>query len=91
MFHQAWEALNWRYSPRRADIAYLHILNLAAKGMEGDVAAVLAELLTWTEPWDDGTVAARVQASPVLPQMQQERVDLSAYDRLLQEVSHDAA
>jgi len=91
VFHQAWEALNRRYSPRRADIAYLHILNLAAKGMEGDVAAVLAELLTWTEPWDDGTVAARVQASPVLPQMQQERVDLSAYDRLLQEVCHDAA
>jgi len=91
VFRQAWEALNRRYSPRRADIAYLHILNLAAKGMESDVAAVLAGLLAGDEPWDDCTVAERVQPSPILPAMQEERVDLSAYDRLLQEVGHDIA
>lgn len=91
VFRQAWEALNQRYSPRRADIAYLHILNLAAKGMESDVAAVLTELLASGKPWDDQTVAESVRTAPVLPAMKQEQVDLSAYDRLLQEVRDDAA
>jgi len=91
VFRQAWEALNRRYSPRRADIAYLHILNLAAKGMESDVAAVLAKLLASGKPWNDQTVAERVQTAPALPAMKQERVDLGVYDRLLQEVRHDAA
>lgn len=90
VFHQAWEALNRRYSPRRADIAYLHILNLAAKGMESDVASVLAELLASEESWNDQTVAEQVQTAPPLPAMKQERVDLSVYDSLLQEVRHDA-
>ena len=45
VFRQAWEALGSRLSPRRADLAYLRILKLAATGLESDVAAVLAELL----------------------------------------------
>jgi len=91
VFRQAWEALNRRYSPRRADIAYLHILNLAAKGMESDVASVLAELMASGESWTGQTVAERVQTAPALPAMKQEQVDLGVYDSLLQEVRYDAA
>ena len=57
VFRQAWDALQKRLSPRRADIAYLRILKLAARGLETDVAAVLEELLASGQVWDDQTVA----------------------------------
>lgn len=93
VFRRAWEALNQRLSPRRADIAYLHILNLAAKGMESDVAAVLDDLLEANRAWNDQTVAERVQPQRmVFPGLELNQVDLSRYDQLLSgEVHYDAA
>ncbi len=93
IFRQAWDALQGRLSPRKADIAYLRILKLAAKGLETDVAATLEELLSSKEPWDDQSVAERVQ--PIyaeIPGLEPNTINLKAYDQLLsQEVYHDPA
>lgn len=91
VFRRAWEALQARLSPRRADIAYLRILKLAAKGLESDVAAVLQELLNAEDSWDDRTVAERVQPRPArLPGLEVNGVNLEEYDRLLSpEVCHE--
>ena len=89
-FRQAWDALQRRFSPRKADIAYLRILKLAAKGLETDVAAVLEELLASNEIWDDQTVAERVQPPhPKTPYLEATAVNLKEYDQLLsQEVCY---
>jgi hypothetical protein len=93
VFRQAWEALNQHLSPRRADIAYLRILKLAARGLESDVAATLEALLNSKNAWDDQTVAEQVQPQiPVPPSLTQHTVNLSEYDRLLtREVCYDPA
>ena len=93
MFRQAWDALQGRFSPRRADIAYLRILKLAAKGLETDVAAVLEELLASQKSWDDQTVAEQVQPPDYqLPDLEKHTVNLEEYDQLLsKEVSYDPA
>jgi hypothetical protein len=93
VFRQAWDTLQKRLSPRRADIAYLRILKLAAKGLETDVAAVLEELLASTQIWDDQTVADRVHPrQPKIPGLKAETVNLQEYDRLLsREVCYDPA
>jgi hypothetical protein len=93
VFRQAWEALNQHLSPRRADIAYLRILKLAARGMETDVAATLETLLSSKNHWDDQTVAEQVQPQlPVPPGLAQPTVNLIEYDRLLtREARHDPA
>jgi hypothetical protein len=93
VFRQAWEALNQRLSPRRADIAYLHILKLAARGMETDVAATLETLLSSKCAWDDQTVAEQVQPQlPMPPDLAEHTVNLAEYDHLLQrELCYDPA
>jgi hypothetical protein len=93
VFRRAWDALQGRLSPRRADIAYLRILKLAAKGLETDVAAVLEELLASKKIWDDQTVAERVQPlHPTIPSLEENTVNLKEYDQLLsQEVCYDPA
>jgi transposase InsO family protein len=93
VFRQAWEALNRQFSPRRADLAYLRILKLAAYGSESDVAAVLESLLTTQTAWDDQSVAALLQpVSPDAPVLQPVKVNLAEYDRLLGgEVNYGAA
>ncbi len=94
VFRQAWEDLNQRSSPRKADITFLRILKLAANGMESDVAATLEDLLNSTKTsWNDQTVAERVQPlQPSILNLQEHTVNLSEYDRLLsQEVSYEAA
>jgi hypothetical protein len=84
VFRQAWEALNQQLSPRRADIAYLRILKLAAGDLESDVAATLETLLSTQKAWDDQDVAEQVQpALPVPPGLAQPSINLSEYDRLL--------
>jgi len=84
VFRQAWEALRTHLSPRRADLAYLRILKLAAKGLESDVNAVLEELLASEKRWDDQTVTQRLQPyQGVIPDLQENVVDLKAYDQLL--------
>jgi len=93
VFRQAWDALQKRLSPRRADIAYLRILKLAAQGLETDVAAVLEELLASQVSWDDQTIAERVQPLyPKVPGLEENTVNLKEYDQLLsQEVCYDPA
>jgi hypothetical protein len=93
VFRQTWDALQKRLSPRRADIAYLRILKLAARGLETDVTAVLEELLASKQVWDDQTVADRVypQQSKI-PDLKINPVNLQEYDRLLsREVCCDPA
>ena len=93
VFRQAWDALQERLSPRKADIAYLRILKLAAKGMESDVAAALEDLLNAKTSWNAQTVADRVQPlQPSIPKLQEHRINLNEYDRLLsQEVCYETA
>jgi Mu transposase-like protein len=83
-FRRAWEALTARLPPRRADIAYLRVLKLAATTLEVDVERVLAEALAAGEPWDDRTIAARVRpAVAAPPALATGAVDLADYDALL--------
>ena len=91
LFKQAWEHLTHAYAPRKADLIYLRILNLAAQHLEVDVATALACLLETTTPWDDTDVAQLVQPelAPV-PTLAPLDVDLQSYDQLLTAVAHDA-
>jgi hypothetical protein len=93
VFRRAWENLNRRFSPRKADIAFLRILKLAANGMESDVAAALEDLLNTKTSWNDQMVAERVQPLQAsIPNLQEHTVNLSEYDRLLSpEVCYDPA
>jgi hypothetical protein len=84
VFRQAWEALDRRFSPRKADLAYLRILKLAAQGLETDVAGALELLLASPSDWDDHSVAALVQPiAASLPDLQPQEINLSVYDQLL--------
>jgi len=92
-FRTAWEALDARMSPRRADLAYLRILKLAADNLESDVELALKLVLESGERWDHETIAALVQPStPPAPQVEQPAVELRTYDQLLtMEVAHEPA
>ncbi|HEV8639067.1 MAG TPA: IS21 family transposase [Chloroflexota bacterium] len=94
-FRRAWEELDGRLPPRRADLAYLRVLKLAATTLQVDVERALAEALAAGEPWDDRTIAARVrpELAPA-PALATGAVDLAAYDALLgdpPEADDDAA
>jgi hypothetical protein len=93
VFRQAWEALDSRMPPRKADLAYLRILKLAAGGLETDVAEALKLVLHSKNKWDDQHVAELVQPTPkAVPQLTQQSVELSVYDQLLhQENCHVSA
>jgi hypothetical protein len=93
VFRRAWETLAQRFSPRRADLAYLRILKLAAQGLESDVAQTLEVLLSGKSSWDDQTVAELVQPiSACIPDLAEQVVNLSLYDQLLsQEAGHVTA
>ena len=94
VFRQAWEALASRLPPRKADLAYLRILKLAAGGLETDVAEALKLVLRSKNKWDDQTVAELVQPTTprAVPQLTQQSVELSVYDQLLhQENCHVSA
>ena len=84
VFRRAWEQLNQWLSPRRADIAYLRILNLAAKTMESEVECALELLLDGPAGWDDAQVQQLVQpeTAPV-PAIECGTVSLQVYDQLL--------
>ncbi len=92
VFRRAWEALCARLSERRADLAYLRILKLAATTLEVEVAAELERLLATATVWDDATVAAQVR--PPLdapPTLTTGSVDLRSYDALLHEAVREAS
>ncbi len=87
VFRQAWEQLNQWQAPRKADLAYLRILRLAARTLESEVARALALLLATTEQWDETDVERLLQPEPIpVPQLACAKVDLRHYDRLLSEV-----
>lgn len=91
VFRQAWDALCARLSARRADLAYLRILKLAAMTLETDVAAVLDSLLAGDEAWDDETVKVRLQpAIGTVPDVVLGPVSLADYDQLLTQDAGDA-
>lgn len=93
VFRQAWDTLQEHLHPRKADLAYLRILKLAAKGFESDVATALTDLLASKECWDDQTVSALVQPPQgEIPAIEPGIVNLAHYDQLLSpEVCHDFA
>jgi hypothetical protein len=93
VFRRAWEQLNGWLSPRRADISYLQILNLAAKTMECDVECALEILLESQESWNEADVAQLVQPEKrAVPLIERGAVSLQVYDQLLNQggshVSH---
>lgn len=84
VFRRAWETLDHRLSPRKADLTYLRILKMAAEGLETDVAEALETLFASPNEWDDHSVAEMVQ--PIIasiPDLQQQTVNLNVYDQLL--------
>jgi len=92
VFRQAWDDLCRRLSPRRADLAYLRILNLAAMTMESDVARLLATVLTEGGQWTDETVKAHLAPTVVdVPTLAQPVVSLAEYDQLLTQKVNDVA
>lgn len=92
IFRQAWEQLCSRLSPRRADLAYLRILKLAAMTLQSDVAGVLAVLLAEGGAWDDETVKTRMAVpGGAVPILAQPEVCLTAYDELLGQEARDVA
>jgi hypothetical protein len=91
VFRQAWERLNQWQSPRKADLAYLRILRLAARTMESDVAWALKQLLATTGMWDDTDVEHLLQPEPIeIPALTCGEVELEQYDRLLTGVAYGA-
>ena len=93
VFRQAWETLDQRLPPRKADMIYLRILKLAAQGLETDVAEALKCLLATKPVWDDSTVTKLVQPPQnTIPELEQPMVNLSVYDQFLNpEVYHVSA
>jgi len=93
VFRQAWAQLEQWYSPRKADLAYLRILRLAARHSESEVATALSLLLAQTTRWDDLDVEQLLQPQLVAatPVVAPPVINLAQYDRLLQEVCCDPA
>jgi len=94
VFRQAWEKLNARFHPRKADLLYLRILKQAARGMESEVAQQLSDLLASSCDWTEETLAVLTQAPalPTLPQVAPQNINLLVYDQLLQtEAAHVCA
>jgi hypothetical protein len=92
IFRQAWEQLNQWHAPRRADLIYLQILQLAARTLEDEVAAVLEQLVSQGTVWSQEDVDRLLKPDPVVvPVIEAGAVDLAQYDQLLGEVSHEPA
>lgn len=89
VFRRAWEALNKWHAPRQADLAYLRILDLAAKTSETDVATALEKALKSKTRWNDREIIAEL-ARPMqkVPRQEPQSVSLEVYDELLQTVPH---
>jgi len=92
VFRRAWEQLKQWYAPRKADMAYLRILHLAARTLESDVAAALECLLDTDAPWDENDVKQLLQLDPIpVPAIARSEVSLHVYDQLLTEASYEPA
>jgi hypothetical protein len=88
VFRRAYDAIQTPHHGTRGDLEYLRILHLAASTMQADVEAVLAEVLSASEPITSEGVKARVTTSlrPAVPEMAAPKIDLVAYDGLLGQV-----
>jgi len=88
-FRKAYDALAAALaSERQVDINYLRILHLAASEMECEVEAALDLLLEQgATPLADELKELVKPHEPELPEIPVPRVDLSGYDKLLEEVS----
>jgi hypothetical protein len=93
VFRQAWEQLQQWHSPRKADLIYLRLLQLAARTMECEVEAVLRRLLLAHRRWDDSDVEPWLALPPptAAPALAAPIIDLGRYDQLLTEVRDVAA
>lgn len=92
IFRRAWEQLEQWHSPRRADIIYLRVLQLAARTIESDVAAALELLVNRGQRWDESDVAQMAAPEPVaVPRLRRGPVELGSYDQLLLEFAHEPA
>ncbi len=92
VFREAWEQLQGRQSPRRADLTYLRILHLAAHTVESDVACALRLLMDAEERWDETDVKRLLKLEPApVPEIFRPEVRLELYDQLLTEVVHEPA
>jgi hypothetical protein len=92
VFRRAWEQLNQWYTPRKADLAYLRILHLAARTLESDVADALVCLLDTEAPWNESDVEQLLELEPTLvPEVARGEVSLRIYDQLLTEAYHEPA
>lgn len=93
IFRQAWERLQEWYSPRKADLIYLRILRLAARTLECEVAEALDLLLGQSTSWDERDVEGLLNLQPTIsaPALTPLVINLSQYDRLLEEVSSEPA
>jgi hypothetical protein len=91
VFRQAWDRLNQWHAPRKADLIYLRILQLAARTLESEVATALSHLLGSQARWDETDVAGRLPSPPSggpVPQLEVSLVNLAQYDALLREMHH---
>jgi len=92
LFRRAWEQLTQWHVPRKADIAYLRILHLAARTLECDVAAALEHLLGTDAPWDENDVKRLLDLDPIaVPTVARGEVSLHVYDQLLTEACYEPA
>ena len=92
VFRKAWENLQRRRSPRKADLSYLRVLRLAGRTMECDVARVLETLPAGNTDWDERDVeqALALPSPTTLPVLAPPVIDLTSYDALLREVDNVA-
>lgn len=83
-FRQAYDALTAAGAGRKADVAYLRILHLAASTFEKPVEAALAALLAAGElPTPERVKEAVVPETVTIPDLAQPVADLREYDVLL--------
>ena len=92
VFRQAWEQLGQWYAPRKADLIYLRVLNLAARMLESDVAGALAQLMAVKKRWDESDVEQLLELEPApVPEVTRGKVALEVYDQLLKEACYEPA
>lgn len=88
VFRKAYDAIQTPHRGTSGDLEYLRILHLAATTFEADVEAALELLLDAQETITSDRVKAVVGNTlvPDVPELAPGKVDLVAYDRLLEEV-----
>jgi hypothetical protein len=90
VYRRAWEALNQRLPPRKADLTYLRILKQAASGLESDVTQALTLLLDQDQSqnaWDEKTITdliGLIAAPQTVPALTPQTANLALYDQFLQ-------